>query len=160
MKKGFSLIELLAAVLIIGILSSIALPQYRKAIERARSAEPIAVWNYVEKMGRIAMTERSLSNTSDSTICNTWLEQMNLTENENGCYINDHFVYCITGCTNTYVALGTCRKTPPGNFPDDSSLYCTDWELTRNGFQITAKHRACSSYKMENACSSFFPDIN
>ena len=121
MKKGFSLIELLAAVLIIGILSSIALPQYRKAIERARSAEPIAVWNYVEKMGRIAMTERSLSNTSDSTICNTWLEQMNLTENENGCYINDHFVYCITGCTNTYVALGTCRKTPPGNFPDDSS---------------------------------------
>ncbi|MBQ7907958.1 MAG: prepilin-type N-terminal cleavage/methylation domain-containing protein [Elusimicrobiaceae bacterium] len=35
-KKGFSLMEMLTVVIIVGLLSSIALPQYRKIMEKGR----------------------------------------------------------------------------------------------------------------------------
>jgi prepilin-type N-terminal cleavage/methylation domain-containing protein len=49
MKKAFTLVELLIVIVIIGILATIAIPQYNKMAEKAKSAEAYFVFDQARK---------------------------------------------------------------------------------------------------------------
>ena len=78
MQKGFALIELLVVVLIIGILSAIALPQYRIAVEKAKATEAIL------NLKTIALAEQRyyLANGSFTTA----LDELDITVPAEGTY--------------------------------------------------------------------------
>ena len=59
MHKAFTLIELLVVVLIIGILSAIALPQYQRAVEKSRVAEAQIILRNMADAQRVCLLEHA-----------------------------------------------------------------------------------------------------
>ena len=55
MKKAFTLIELLVVVLIIGILASIALPQYQLVVQKTRVMRVLPIMSSIKQANHLAL---------------------------------------------------------------------------------------------------------
>lgn len=108
--KGFTLTELLTVVIIVGVLASIALPQYSKSVERARATEAMQVVKSIND----AIYSYAAGRSGDNA-CPTTFSKLMITlpvANDNVSEIQlDYFTYAIgsnKGATNAVVAGTNC----------------------------------------------------
>ena len=136
--SGFTLIEMLVVVLIIGILAGIALPQYQMAVTKAKVASilPImrrwydALQEYKLRTGSYKTEDDDFPNGSD--VSANWPTDWKECGSDNACGDNE----C---CSNDYWVCET-------NMGDDGSIFCTHYENSNRIFSIVMNQPDANCY--------------
>jgi len=122
LKKGFTLLEVLIVVIIIGILVAIALPQYTTTLEKSKSAEAVT------NVGSLkAAVDRYWYQNNETDPTNTDPDKLDI-DNPNN-VVGKLYTYSISAntssaTTRTYTILAT--RSSGGN------TYTVEWVQTDN----------------------------
>ena len=128
-RRGFTLIELLVVVLIIGILASIALPQYQKAVTKSRFSEAMSNLRTIYQANRVCFMENTEG-------CSLEDLSVNIGKVPNPCPFTldgecaaretEHFTYL--GGDYVQGVCGSDRPVVGAQYKDDDVCICFDGE--------------------------------
>lgn len=112
-QKGFTLVELMIAIVIVGVLAAVAIPIYRGNIKKAKMSECDAALGTIRTGLRVYYAEHSaypVNDGSNSVVTDTTLlNNLGLASTDlDGKYFKGHH-YFLTSEANTYKI--TCKDT-------------------------------------------------
>ncbi|MDD2688766.1 MAG: prepilin-type N-terminal cleavage/methylation domain-containing protein [Candidatus Omnitrophica bacterium] len=119
MRKGFTLIELIVVVIVIGILATIAVPQYMRATERAKGGKArhaLGVLASAEKMYRAdkdTYMPAAAGALNNSTGLGAYVEMADIDTDSTS--TTGDWAIATTGAVNGFTATATRRRGPNNN---------------------------------------------
>jgi type IV pilus assembly protein PilE len=134
MQKGFTLLELIVVIVIIGILATLGFTQYTKIVERGRETEAMAPIGYMTKLAYnyylVHGTFVGIQN-ADSEVGSS-SDQLPDT-----CVSTNYFYYLVASSDySNHVDLNAERCTSGGKNPNYTVKYNPYIRLWNNGTQI------------------------
>lgn len=143
-KKGFTLLELLVVVLIIGILAAVALPQYKKAIVKTHFSELKVLTKNLFDAAQMFY----LSNGSHADVMSDLdFDLAGATYQYRGVSFKDSGYYC--GFTNDYVSCKNNKLNMAYRMDFTGERACVAYDSDKTN----AKHQICKAETKRNGPS-------
>ncbi len=124
--QGFTLLEIIIVIIIVGVLASLALPRFFRTVEYSRSTEALTSLNAIrQSMERCYLQRNAYTN------CNSFAN-LDLEDPANS--PNNHFTYSWPAAGGTTYTIQATRNTRDGGVATDTVTLANDGAvITRAG---------------------------
>jgi len=133
MKRGFTLLELIIVIIIIGVLAILGFTQYQRMVERARGAEARAILGDLRKFAyAYRMQEGTVNNIPQANLnlCTTPGQTQCIPSGLSGCQASHYFRYDVTAANDPTITITATRCGPGQGGKNPDGPAGGPWTLT------------------------------